>query len=320
MRAAPARGPSVQCPPMPLTRWQQTWRNMVAIGSSARSCGSRRPGRQWHRWHWLPAVIDLSLGVLASFVLMQFRRRWPWRYRPGHHALFSRLGDLAGSEHVITFVSLSTRRRWTEIISIGLVSVACGSGVLLHSQPRAAGHVVTSTSCCRRRHHGGRRRDRHVHRCPPRAARQPAGPRRAGRARAGAQGGHRAGRRAHPDRARDARRARPPDVARGDARRRARLPRRPDAGGDPRRRGVIQSNSHRALSDLREILGVLRDQERGDRCHGPPSAAHSRATSTTWWRTSEPRVLIDRARSRWTTGLRYPSRSPAARTGSCRRA
>ena len=64
--------------------------------------------------------------------------------------------------------------------------------------------------------------------------------------------------RAGADRPRDARRARPPDLPDLDARRRAGVPRGPDADEMRDSAGVIQEKAHEALTDLRGVLGVLR--------------------------------------------------------------
>ena len=78
--------------------------------------------------------------------------------------------------------------------------------------------------------------------------------------------------RARPDRPRDARRARPPDLPDLDARRRA----RPTARTSPptqmrgERRRDPASRRTRRSTDLRGVLGVLRDDDR--RAAGPPAA------------------------------------------------
>ena len=242
---------------MPLTRWQQTWRNMVAIGFGA-IVWIPLAGPQWHRWHWLP-FLDLSLGVV-SFVLMQFRRRWPWRI-----ALVTTLASAASAtslgSSVITYVSMSTRRRWTEIISIGLVSVGCGQ-VYFVIQPKQPdtwyfnlvfGAAITGVVAAIGMYIGARRE-----------------------LLANLQ-----------DRAERAEREQELKVATARANERTRIAREmhdvlahrmslvamhagalayrddltPEETHDAAE--IIQSNSHRALSDLREILGVLRDHERG---------------------------------------------------------
>ena len=110
----------------------------------------------------------------------------------------------------------------------------------------------------------------HVHRLAPRAALDAAAARRARRGRAGAAGRAGTRHRAGPDRPRDARRARPPDLPDLHARRRAGLPRATSTPTScataPR---VIQDQANEALTDLRGVLGVLRDAETGELADAP---------------------------------------------------
>ena len=137
------------------------------------------------------------------------------------------------------------------------------------------------------------------------------------RGRAGAAGRAGSGQRAGPDRPRDARRAGAPDLPGLDARRGAGVPR----GPHPRARcatsaAVIRDKAHEALTDLRGVLGVLRD---GRRRAGTRPAADVR----------RPGELVAEAREGGlNVELRRPGRAPATRcrtrpagrsTGSCRR-
>ena len=99
----------------------------------------------------------------------------------------------------------------------------------------------------------------------------PARPRPARRGRAAAAGRAGPASRARPHRARDARRARAPDLAAQPPRRRAGVPARRAPDEVARAAGVIRGSAHQALDDLREVIGVLRE-DAGRRRAGAPAA------------------------------------------------
>src|SRR5262245_33499315 len=80
-------------------------------------------GAQWELSPFL-VVADLLLGVF-SFVLLQYRHRWPWQVALLTTLASSFSATSLGSS-IVAYVSLATRRRWVEILSIGAVSVVAG--------------------------------------------------------------------------------------------------------------------------------------------------------------------------------------------------
>ena len=245
------------CPPAPLTRWQQTWRNMFAIGFGALLWIPIIPA-QWRFSPWLVAA-DFSLGVF-SFVLLQYRRRWPWPVAM-LTTVASSVSSMSLGSSVIAYVSMSTRRRWMEIVSVGVVSVVCGQ-VYFVVQPSQDGPwyinlilatAVTGVVAAIGMYIGARRE-----------------------LMANLQ-----------ERADRAEREQELKVATAQANERTRIARemhdvlahrmslvamhagalayRDDLTPEETRdtAEIIQANSHRALTDLREILGVLRDDVHG---------------------------------------------------------
>ena len=183
---------------------------------------------QWdnHRW-WF--WTDLGLGALG-FVLVAWRRRFPVPVAADHQRAVVRVVVVGRTPATLALVSLSTRRRWREIIPVGVLLAGrrLRAGELQPGQQRR----LRLHPAVHRGHHRRHGRLGHVHRLTPRAARdapraRPHGGGGAGRARRpGAYG------RAGSHRPRDARRAGPPHLARHDARGRLDLPRGPHRRGD----------------------------------------------------------------------------------------
>lgn len=106
-------------PPPPLTRWQVVWRNLFAIGVGG-VLWSAVAVAQWQASPWY-CVVDLALGAI-TLVAMNFRRRWPLPVAMVGAVSGAASASSAGAG-IITFVSLSTRRRWVEILPVAAVSV-----------------------------------------------------------------------------------------------------------------------------------------------------------------------------------------------------
>lgn len=242
-------------PPPPLTRWGFIWRNLLGLVFGAAIWGSVAQ-KQAHEHPWL-FWIDLALGI-TMLVAYQYRRRWPFAA-----AMLGAVASAASASSsgfgVLAFVSLATRRRWSEMVPVAVVSVISGQ-VFYATQPKTDGNWITNLII--------------------------------GIAFAGiamAIGMYIGARRdliaSLKDRAERAEREQELHVARAQAEERTRIARemhdvlahrmslvamhagalayRDNLSPEETREAaeIIQANSHRALSDLREILGVLRETD-----------------------------------------------------------
>ena len=77
-------------------------------------------------------LIDIALG-LPAIVLVFFRRRWPMQVAVITGAL-SAVSTLAAGPATLAAVSLATRRRWLQVVAIGVLSVAAAQ-ILYEVQP-----------------------------------------------------------------------------------------------------------------------------------------------------------------------------------------
>jgi signal transduction histidine kinase len=241
-------------PPPPLTKWQIIWRNLVALAIGVVAWGSVSQA-QWEHSPWF-VVIDLTLGVVVT-IAYQFRRRWPFPVAM-LAAVASFASASAAGAGTMAYVSLATRRRWAEMIPVAVVAVL-GGLVFYATQPDNPGEswystlitgVVFAVIIAAIGMYIGARRDLLA---------------------------------SLKERAERAEREQELQVARGQAEERTRIAREMHdvlahrmslvamhAGALAYRENltpqetreaaeIIQANSHRALTDLREILGVLRD-------------------------------------------------------------
>ncbi|MFK4084806.1 sensor histidine kinase [Kribbella sp. NPDC020789] len=126
-------------PPLPLSRWQSTWRYLFAA-----ICGAG---------FWIATFVnaydlnfrpylalDLLLGAF-SVVAMRLRRRFPLAVA----LLVSAIGGVSSAASgavIITAVSLATRRNWREIIPLAVVGVVA-SVVYFETQPGQAALAVS---------------------------------------------------------------------------------------------------------------------------------------------------------------------------------
>lgn len=256
---------SSPAPPPPLTTWQLIWRNLAAVAFGG-AIWAAVVAQQWHDSRWL-FVTDLSLG-LVSLVLYQFRRRWPLTV-----ALLTTLFGAVSASSIgagsLAFISLATRRRLAEIIPVASLSVIA-TPVYFAVQPQpgggepwyvtfAFGIAVTAVAVAMGMYIGARREL--VATLEDRAARAEH-EQALGVARAQAQERNRIAREMH-----DVLAHRMSLVAMHAGA----LAYRDNLTAKETREAaeVIQANSHRALTDLREILGVLRDSDADDASDRP---------------------------------------------------
>jgi signal transduction histidine kinase len=106
----------------PLTRWGHVWRYAVALAISGMAWGEIAY-HEWQSgspWFW----IDLAGGIV-SFPIAHYRRRWPL----GTALVLTFFGLFsmsAAGPAVLTVVSLFTRRNLRQIIPIALLNIVCG--------------------------------------------------------------------------------------------------------------------------------------------------------------------------------------------------
>ncbi|MBZ5737425.1 sensor histidine kinase [Nocardioides mangrovi] len=112
--------PSPQEYQSPLRLWGHLWRLLAMLLISAIAWLPVADKQEDISELWVLA--DLALGA-ASFVLVFFRRRWPVTVALVL-ALVSAVSGTASGPAVLAIVSLSTRRRWREIAVVGSVSFA----------------------------------------------------------------------------------------------------------------------------------------------------------------------------------------------------
>lgn len=95
--------------------WAHAWRLAVVVALSGVA--------------WVPLIGELStvalvadlLVGLVALVLVQFRRRWPVPVAVATTVLASFSGAAAGSS-ILALVSLATRRGWSEVVGVGVLS------------------------------------------------------------------------------------------------------------------------------------------------------------------------------------------------------
>ena len=103
----------------PLTTWGNIWRAAAMVVLSLLTCLTPLPAA-WRENHWL-AVLDLLLGATA-YVLVWFRRRKPMAVATTI-TLFGMLSSTAAGPGVLAAVSLATRRRWWQLVTIGVLNL-----------------------------------------------------------------------------------------------------------------------------------------------------------------------------------------------------
>ena len=106
----------------PLTRWGHTWRTLLCVVISVLAWGDVAP-HQIDK-HVGLFVVDLVVG-LASFVLVFYRRRWPFGIAM-LLTVFGLVSMSAAGPGALALVSMATRRRLREIVPVAVVSVVAG--------------------------------------------------------------------------------------------------------------------------------------------------------------------------------------------------
>ncbi|MEO6472718.1 MAG: histidine kinase [Aeromicrobium sp.] len=113
-----------------LSRWSKTWRAVAVVVIGGLGWAQFAPWQWHHNRLWFFA--DIGLGVLA-FGLVFWRRRFPVQIAL-ITAVASGISSAAGGPATLALVSMATRRRWREIVPVSIVSLM-GSLWLAHIDP-----------------------------------------------------------------------------------------------------------------------------------------------------------------------------------------
>ncbi|NHC24036.1 histidine kinase [Nocardioides sp. IC4_145] len=248
----------------PLTPWGRTWRLLAMLGLSA-VVWLPVAEEQLRESPWL-GRLDVGLGVL-SYLLVTQRRRWPLAVALLLSA-FGAISGVAAGPATLAAVSVATRRRWPELVAVFVVGFAGAQVFTVTQDDRGSDplwllttlNVVVLAACIGWGMYVGSRREL-LWTLRVRAERAEAEQElRADRARA-------------TERARIAREMH--DVL---AHRISQISLhagalgfREDLTAEQMRASaaVIQAKAHEALTDLRGVLGVLRDEDTGEVVHAP---------------------------------------------------
>jgi signal transduction histidine kinase len=106
----------------PLTWWDHVWRYALALLISGLSWGEIGY-REWQHdspWFW----VDLAGGV-GSFVIVRYRRRWPFRIALVL-AVFELFSASAAGPGCLAVVSLATRRNLRQLVPLGVLGIVFG--------------------------------------------------------------------------------------------------------------------------------------------------------------------------------------------------
>lgn len=123
----------------PLTRWSHAWRLVLVLLVSGFAWFELAVWQLANAPWWLAA--DATLGVV-SLVLMFWRRRHPLAVAVAINAL-TMVSASSGGPATLALLSLATRRRWREVIPVGLLAILAGI-VLETLSPTASTAVIIS--------------------------------------------------------------------------------------------------------------------------------------------------------------------------------
>ncbi len=113
--------PAITASP-PLSRWSSIWRYAAVLAITGLAWFEVAPW-QWDNdrwWFWT----DLALGI-AGFALLPLRRRHPVLIAVVINAM-TMVSWSAGGPATLALVSMATRRRWREIVPVGLLALVAG--------------------------------------------------------------------------------------------------------------------------------------------------------------------------------------------------
>jgi len=104
--------------------YSHAWRLVVCLGLSAIVWAQTLEG-QWDQHRWL-FWLDVAAGLL-SYVLVMFRRRWPF-WTAALTGGLTMISGIAAGPSTLAAVSLATRRRLVLIALVGVIGVIAAQG------------------------------------------------------------------------------------------------------------------------------------------------------------------------------------------------
>lgn len=110
-----------------LTWWRHTWRTLLCLLISSLAWGpiAQAQWRQDQRLFWA----DLTIGA-AAYVAVFWRRRWPVTIAISTNAV-AVLSGIAAGPATLAAVSMATHRRWRHLIVLGVIVVGSSAGFAL---------------------------------------------------------------------------------------------------------------------------------------------------------------------------------------------
>jgi signal transduction histidine kinase len=135
---APTYPEAVTTPGPPISRWGHTWRIGLALAISL-IAWSPVIEYQWEQARWW-FLLDLALGA-ASFAVIHWRRRFPLAVALSTNVVAGFFLS-AGGPATLALFSLSTRRRWREILPVSAASAVSGGGFILFGDPGDQGREL----------------------------------------------------------------------------------------------------------------------------------------------------------------------------------
>ena len=112
----------------PLRWWSHLWRHAVALGIGLTLWSTTAQGQSVAQGLWddyRPLFwLDIALALLAH-LLMGWRRRWPLPIAVVV-TLLGLLSILSLGASTVVAASVATRRRWPEVLTVGMLSLAVG--------------------------------------------------------------------------------------------------------------------------------------------------------------------------------------------------
>lgn len=107
-----------------LTRWGAAWRLVAMLVVSAAVSGPPLFALiDTGRWMWV--LLDVGVGV-AAFALVRLRRRWPVPVAVAL-ALMGVVSMTSSGPAMLALVSVATRRRWSEVATVAVIAIAAGT-------------------------------------------------------------------------------------------------------------------------------------------------------------------------------------------------